>query len=229
MCSVSIVPLARGFRVACNRDERRSRPPAEPPSWHVAGRLTAVWPVDPVGGGTWIGTNDAGLAAVLLNRTPPECAAIPGSSISRGTIIPRLMPADTIAAALTRVPSDLTAFQPFTLVLIQGGALATVAWDGRARLRRCRLVRPRLFTSSSSEARVAASRRHALFSQLVLRGAAPLGGQTSFHNHRWPDRPGISVVMSRRDAATVSRTVLVVAAGAIRMRYEPINQQQSVS
>ena len=188
-----------------------------------------MWPVDPVGGGTWIGANDSGLAAVLLNLTPAECAKIPASSISRGTIIPRLMSADTIAAALTRVPRDLKGSKPFTLVLIQGGELAVVAWDGRVRLRRCRLVRPHLFTSSSREARVAASRRHALFSQLVLRGASPLGGQTSFHHHRWPDRPEISVVMSRRDAATVSRTVLVVASGAIRMRYEALNQSQSVS
>ena len=156
MCSVSIVPLTDGFRIVCNRDEQRSRPSAEPPSRHVAGRLTAVWPLDPVGGGTWIGANDAGLAAVLLNRALPAGATIPPSSLSRGTIIPRLMAADTIAAALTTVLRDSRERQPFTLVLIQGGELAVVAWDGRVRLRRCRLVRPHLFTSSSYEASVTA-------------------------------------------------------------------------
>jgi hypothetical protein len=47
-------------------------------------------------------------------------------------------------------------------------------------------------------------------------------GQRVFHRHAWPARPEISVLMSRPDAATVSRTVLDVSDGAIRMHYSRI-------
>ena len=61
----------------CNRDERRDRRAATPPAVHRLQHRTAIYPVDPVGGGTWIGVNDAGLAAALLNRTIVAAAGNP--------------------------------------------------------------------------------------------------------------------------------------------------------
>jgi Transport and Golgi organisation 2 len=185
-----------------------------------------VWPVDPVSGGTWIGANDAGLAMTMLNRTPRRRAATPAFPISRGTIIPRLLAAGTISAALHTFPRDGCSFQPFTLVMIQGDVIAVVWWNGkRSTVRRLPLERPRLFTSSSLGDAVVTPRRRALFSQLVLRGASPLRGQAAFHRHQWIDRPETSVLMSRPDAATVSRTVLDVSTRAIRMRYHSVSHQ----
>jgi hypothetical protein len=67
MCTVSVVPHVGGIRLLCNRDERRTRPAALPPAIHLVRGTTALFPVDPEGGGTWIGVNDAGLAVTLLN------------------------------------------------------------------------------------------------------------------------------------------------------------------
>ena len=78
MCTVSVVPTATGFRVACNRDEQRARPVAEPPTVHHFGRTAGVWPGDPISGGTWIGVNDAGLAMAVLDRRPDRTT--PGAS-----------------------------------------------------------------------------------------------------------------------------------------------------
>ena len=163
---------------------------------------------------------------MMLNRTPRRSVATPAFPISRGTIIPRLLTAGTISAALDALPRDVGPFQPFTLVMIQDDVIAVMAWDGRrSAVRRLPLERPRLFTSSALGDAVVTPRRRALFSQLVLRHASPLRGQAAFHRHQWFDRPETSVLMSRPDAATVSRTVLDVSTRAIRMRYHSVSHK----
>src|SRR5262249_13957501 len=71
MCTVSIVALNepgnRRLRLACNRDELRSRPAALPPLVRNCDERQAIMPIDPVSDGTWIAVNDAGIAATLLN------------------------------------------------------------------------------------------------------------------------------------------------------------------
>ena len=81
MCTVTLVPAGppdhpdhpgRGWRLACNRDESRKRPAAEPPSSHTFGPRHALMPTDPPSGGTWIAVNSAALAATLLNVNLPD-------------------------------------------------------------------------------------------------------------------------------------------------------------
>jgi hypothetical protein len=221
MCTVSIVPSSSGFRIVCNRDERRTRPIAEPPTVHRMGRTRGIWPTDPAGGGTWIGANDAGLAMVLLNRRSGIARA---SVLSRGTIIPsvlRLPSIEEAVEAVKRLP--LERFEPFTLVIVQERVVRTVTVGATSRWRAHALSTPLLFTSSSLGDALVAGPRRRLFARLVRGCASPLSGQRSFHGHIWPTRPEISVVMSRPDAATVSRTVLDVSDGAIRMHYTGIS------
>ena len=222
MCTVSIVPSVSGFRIACNRDERRTRATADPPRIHRLGERHAIWPGDPTSGGTWIGANDAGLAMVLLNRRAPARPSAPVSS--RGTIIPALLPGrsiETAVAAAGRLPWDH--FEPFTLVIAQGRIVCDMTVGMRPRWRMRTLCRPLLFTSSSLGDALVAIPRRRLFARLMRSGTSPLIGQGAFHRHAWPDRREISVLMSRADAATVSRTTLDVSARAVRMRYTPIS------
>ena len=72
MCTVTVVPHETGIRVMCNRDERRSRPAALPPQVHDLGGRLAAFPVDPRGGGSWVGVNDAGIVVTLLNVSGPS-------------------------------------------------------------------------------------------------------------------------------------------------------------
>ena len=112
MCTVTLVPTGDGFRLACNRDERRDRAPALLPAVHHLPHRIAIFPVDPLGQGTWVGVNGAGVAAALLNRTIDSAAPIDKNSLrSRGLIIPRLLDcaslkdAPDIGAAWTLAPS----------------------------------------------------------------------------------------------------------------------------
>ena len=225
MCTVSAVPTADGFRLACNRDERRTRPTACGPRLHRTGTHQALWPVDPQSGGTWIGVNDAGLAMVLLNRHPRN-APVCTPTHSRGVLIPRWLGAARIETVVARARAELgssggdTQFEPFTLVMIQRHDVATVDYRaGRTAIARRRLTRPVMFTSSSLGDELVDRPRRRLFAALVESSRRPLAAQAQFHRHRWPDRQQISVRMTRTDAATVSYTTIDVCGETIAIEY----------
>jgi hypothetical protein len=228
MCTVTIVPCGDGgVRVMCNRDERATRPAATAPRLHRLKRRTAVFPVDPISGGTWIGANDAGLTLALLNRHARESRQRHPGPVSRGLIIPMLLEQGDLDTALAvGCTLDPAAFEPFQLVAIYRGRLGVLTGDGVGLTTRLRSVRrPLLFTSSSlGDARVERPRRR-LFQRLVLKDAQGwLRGQFRFHRHHWPASPELSVRMQRGDAMTVSRSVVDVTPRTVYVSYEPLLQ-----
>ena len=230
MCTVTIVPRGSEFRLMCNRDERRERPAALPPAVQSFGRIHATFPTDPQGGGTWIGVNSAGLAAVLLNRaeTATQAGGASAARFSRGLIVPPLLGWPSLCTALREAQRvNPRQFAPFRLVLVHARTCAVVASNGRSlSVSAYSFERPLMFTSSSLGDEVVTGPRQAAFEQHVLsRGDADewLAGQRHFHEHQWPDRPHVSVLMSRSDARTVSRTVVDVSPWFVRLDYEPID------
>ena len=248
MCTVSVLawreraahetaPAARAaaprrlIRLACNRDEQRSRPAALPPVRRRCGAREAVLPIDPVSGGTWIAVNDAGLIATLLNvyDVPARAArcAFDGRR-SRGEIIPDLMRCSNLDEAAPRARRlDPERYPPFRLVLVDRASWIELRTDGV--VASCTAPRPvigpSMFTSSGlGDERVEAPRR-AVFDELL--GALPASvpadqlaaAQDAFHRHRWPDKPHVSVCMEREEALTVSHTVVEVAPDSVAMEY----------
>lgn len=225
MCTVTIVPHEEGVSIGCNRDERLDRPLALPPAERRLGGRRALFPVDPHGGGTWIGANDAGLVLVLLNRRSlGDRRALSHLRRSRGTIVARALTASSARSAVARTARlPLRWFDPYTLIAVQGREVVAIASNGWRRTISVRtLDRPLLYTSSSLGDAVVAAPRRRLFRELLRRSSSSLFAQRAFHRHCWPDRPHVSVLMRRPDAATVSRTWIDLAPRRIVMRYEPV-------
>ena len=226
MCTVTIVPFDDGFRLACNRDERRDRHTAATPKVRRLRHRVAIFPMDPAGGGTWVGVNDLGLAAALLNRNIDAAAPSGNRPLrSRGRIIPRLLDSASVTDALTMAATlDPTQFDLFRLVLVQTGVAVVVTSDGLAlSIETMGVSRPLMLTSSSLGDAVVEGPRRRLFERLVLRRrGACLAAQTRFHLHQWPSRTEISVAMERPDARTVSRTFINVTSDTIELRYDPL-------
>src|SRR5262249_8211042 len=88
MCTVSVVASRGGVRLVCNRDERVSRPVAQPPALHRTAAGVAIYPVDPESGGTWVGVTDRGFAAVLINRTVARWDHRPSPATTPPPILP---------------------------------------------------------------------------------------------------------------------------------------------
>jgi hypothetical protein len=227
MCTVTVVPHDGGFRLACNRDERRTRVAALPPRVQRAGARLAAFPVDPLGGGTWVGVNDAGVVLALLNGTPATSSDAPpiARARSRGFIVRTMLRHDSAESILDTLPRlDPGEFDAYRLVIIDSTRVTMIASDGsRLTTAQTAFTHPMLFTSSSLGDALVEPPRRDLFERMVI--GAPRGlldAQARFHRHRWPERPHISVCMERPDAITVSRTVVDVTARGRHLVYEPL-------
>ena len=231
MCTVTIVPYDDGFRLACNRDERRDRAAATPPNVHRLEHRIAVFPLDPVGGGTWVGVNDAGLAAVLLNRRIKSTAPTANRPLrSRGLIIPTLLDCGSVPDALEIAARlDPAHFDLFRLVVVHGMVAAVLASDGRTvSVETLGVSRPLMLTSSSLGDDLVEGPRRRLFERLVVKSdGAWLRAQARFHTHQWPSRPHVSVRMERPDARTVSRTQIDVTSRGSELCYDPLGSDEA--
>ncbi len=240
MCTVSLITTsASGFRLVTNRDEKRTRVPAKQPQWRtLGGGLSAIWPTDPQGGGTWIGANTRGLVLCVLNVNfqPSIHPPAPGSLISRGTLIPSLIESsDASAAMASLLEMDLDRFAMFRLI-------AADMKDGRLRVGNARWDRrnmdlvwqtsPVCYVSSGlGDALV--QPRLPLFERLVAQDPT-VETQDAFHRHTWPNRLPISVLMSRPDARTISITSVDMTRESkdrwdVGMAYEPVEEEGSRS
>lgn len=235
MCTVTILPIRgegdTGFRLACNRDESRRRPPALPPVVRACGPRFAVFPVDPLSDGTWIAANDRGVVMTLLNvyaapvpRADPDAVA-PVQAVhhrSRGEIIPSLMIHDTVDAALVGAASIHSGdYPPFRLVMVDAARIAELHSNG-SRITLWSGLRgdgPWLFTSSGLGDELVDPPRRELFLEMFDPSRNVPEVQDEYHRHVWPDQPHLSVCMSRPEACTVSYTVVECIPGAVRLRY----------
>jgi hypothetical protein len=236
MCTLTAFPLSGGvIRLAFNRDESRLRPTGLPPALRVLGARRMLAPIDPQGGGTWIGVNDSGMAAALMNVHDPVGAASPrwSDQASRGEIVPALLEAAHVSEARERaLRLDPRRYPPFRVFLCRGRESLEVVSLG-ASLRASAITPidgPMMRTTSGlGDDRVDAPRR-ALFEILVRRGD-PCGVQDSFHRHSWAAHPEISVCMRRPAAATVSHAMVEVdpVRGLATFLYHPAPPDEPAS
>src|SRR5688500_7182928 len=105
MCTVTVVPHETGIRLMCNRDGRRTRPAALPPRVHELGGRLAAFPVDPPGGGSWVGVNDADIAVALLNIHWGSRRRTEGPKRSRGLIVRELLSCGSMPHVLEAITS----------------------------------------------------------------------------------------------------------------------------
>jgi len=223
MCTVTIVPFENGFRLCCNRDERRERPAATSPTVQTVEGRRAIYPVDPISQGTWVAVNDVGLTLALLNRTTGAINSINSINstvplaewprLSRGGIIPTLLTSASADEALARCEKlDAARFDQFRVLIVQNMTAIVVTSDGRTLTHEAvSLDRPVMWTSSSLGDAVVEGPRTELFERLFAQDRRGwLRAQRRFHDHQWRERPEISVMMERGDARTMSQTAIDV-------------------
>ncbi|MDP6572655.1 MAG: NRDE family protein [Rhodospirillales bacterium] len=104
--------------LAANRDEMRDRPWA-PPARHWPERDQVVAGIDLEASGTWLGLNDDGLVAAVLNR--PQSLGPAAGYRSRGELpLEALDHADADAAARALADIDPAAYRTFNMVVADG-------------------------------------------------------------------------------------------------------------
>lgn len=232
MCTLSLVRTPAVWRVVCNRDESPRRARALPPREVRLGDRRALMPIDPQGGGTWLGVNDAGLVLAILNKSDPDVPAV--GRESRGVVIPELLSASSAGEARkAAIELDATRFRSFRLAIIDGQNLYVVVGDG-ATVSEVPVPRDAdawCAASSGLGDGVVEPARIALFEATVLGTSDALDAQDAFHNHRWADRPHMSVDMMRDGAQTVNVTAVSMLGDAAEMTHmdKITGEQTSIS
>lgn len=114
--------------VAANRDEMNTRPWQPPGRWWddrsdvVAGR-------DELAGGTWLGVNDTGVMAAILNRIGTLGPA-PGKRSRGELVLEALDHADAVDGAHALAELDGNAYRPFNMVVADNRDTFWVRADG---------------------------------------------------------------------------------------------------
>ncbi len=101
--------------VAANRDEMAARP-WQPPARHWPDRPDVVGGLDELAGGSWMGLNDHGMMAAILNRA--GTLGPTAGKRSRGELVLEALDhADAADAAEALLHLDARAYRPFNLVV----------------------------------------------------------------------------------------------------------------
>ena len=217
--SAAYSPGGETLRLVVNRDERRNRMSARPPALFDCAGVPAVWPVDLQAGGTWAAINAHGLAFALLNVSPTSAPAA-DQTVSRGAIIPAIAAATDLDDAARRFaagPADWRC-RPFKLVAASLERVIVLSPQGIADVEA-----PGVLATSSLGDRLVETPRRQLFEALLQTSESAWHAQDRLHQHAWPDRRHVSVLMSRTDACTVSRTEILITSGCSAMRYAAIH------
>lgn len=118
MCTVVILrrPDERWpVLIGANRDEMIDRP-WQPPARHWPDRPEVVAGLDVLAGGSWLGVNDWGVAAAVLNRTG-SLGPAPGRRSRGELVLEALDHADAVEAAEALSHLDPNSYRTFNLIV----------------------------------------------------------------------------------------------------------------
>jgi hypothetical protein len=118
MCTVVVLSRpqhAWPLLLGANRDEMADRP-ADPPARHWPDRPNVVAGRDVLAGGSWLGMNDEGVVAAVMNR-PDSLGPAPGKRSRGELVLDALDHADAAAAAAALAQIEPNSYRPFNLLI----------------------------------------------------------------------------------------------------------------
>lgn len=221
MCTVTLWPGRRGYRLGMNRDESRARSRGLPPRLHSLDLRRVLHPGEP-SGGTWISVNDLGVGFALVNWYSIK-ERVAGAPVSRGEILLRLRAADSLAAAeagLREHPLHRT--QPFRLIGVFPATKSIREWRWNT-LEPTTLDHPwkptQWISSGFDEPGAQKTRSRVFREKSGLATAGSAAWLRRLHRSHAPASGPYATCMHRPDAETVSYTEIHVADRMIRMGH----------
>ncbi|MDP3667000.1 MAG: NRDE family protein [Sediminibacterium sp.] len=128
MCTVSYIPLKNGAIFTSNRDEKIDRGIARYPKFFLLNNQKLVFPTDNKAGGTWFISHENGNTGILLNGAFSKHICNPPYNKSRGVILVDIFQSISPLTAMQNY--DLKGIENFTILLMEGGHLWELNWDG---------------------------------------------------------------------------------------------------
>lgn len=127
MCTVSFYKDANKTMLTSNRDEHHSRPSALPPQVYATENYQLMYCKDAQANGTWMALRNDGVAIVLLNGAFVRHTPKYPYKKSRGLVLLDIINEENCLEKYQEY--DLTAIEPFTLVIYQNSTLHECIWN----------------------------------------------------------------------------------------------------
>lgn len=239
MCTITYLPLSSGsFLLTQNRDESPQRPAAVFPVREVRRNRQLLFPKDPVGGGSWIATDENSRLACIMNGGTRQHQLAPPYRLSRGQVL-------LDAAATPSLPEFarhylLEGIEPFTLLFFEQDAIQELKWDFQQKhLNSYDPAQPHIWSAPQLYTPEQHQLRENWFAEWLagnpkadIPGIANQGSDHSdftpeaaleFHIHGGDGNPGHSLLLNRSgQVKTTSITQAIVRPGRIELRYIPL-------
>ncbi len=189
------------YGVFFNRDEKKDRPIADPPSVRTKDEVSFLSPRDPRAGGTWMLVNEHGVIVCLLNKWHVSGGS--QANQSRGQLVLEMAAIRELKEAQGFL-KNLGDYPPFSLFVMDGQAELSWEWNGELLTEH---VAEMPMTSSSYRYEEVKIAREEKFAE-GLRVEA-------YHAAKGQKSSAFTVRMCRPDAQTWSRSQVTVGENII--------------
>lgn len=149
MCTVTYIPKESGeFILTQNRDEDIKRAIATSPIERIIDGQKHLFPIDPQGGGTWIGTSETSRFASLLNGGSESYSYNPPYKHSRGKVILDYFKYADFNDFYKAY--NFNELEPFTLLVIEDDVMfELIINESNIKLKELDRKKPYIYSSSS--------------------------------------------------------------------------------
>lgn len=221
MCSLNWRKFNDSIGLVFTRDESVLRAKALPPQRFSKAGVEYLMPIDPVGKGSWIATNNKGLTFCLLNDYQGMMKAMTDELVSRGALIQKLAECATLADAEDIINTwPYHQSQPFYLCVVSLNGQFLWHFNGEKLLQREPLPE-QLYSSGHPEVeKIKTLRSQFTYSKRM----ESVGDIIDLHRAHEPIVNGdraYSFCMHRAEACSQSMTVIEISQKNIEIKYWP--------
>ena len=220
MCTVTFIPIKKGYFLASNRDEKYSRKIAEPPTETQIDNCKFIFPRDPDSKGTWIVLKENGDSLCLLNGAFEQFIEDKIFKTSRGKVLLEIAASPNMLICFLSISLCNTA--PFTLIIVSNSNLFECRWDGMSKLYKLLNNKKAYIWSSVTLYNMDQQNLRSGWFQHWLSITPSVDEEQlhSFHKHTGVGNPAYDLVMNRNNEVfTVSITLIKVEETLSSMQY----------
>ncbi|EIE03158.1 NRDE family protein [Leptospira licerasiae] len=208
--------------IGFNRDESFKRKPSLSPQLLESNSGKAIAPIDGEAGGTWIGVTQSGEIICLLNYYEATLKLL-RNPVSRGLLVRSILLGERTPESYTN--TELENYYPFKLFKVRREKTEIFIWDGKTYQTETDSETFTVFGSSFTQGPKAQVVRRETFDSNFRPSSHPdATGFTniakSFLSSHLPEQGALSPCMHRRDAHSVSRTVIVLDGASVYFSYK---------
>ena len=229
MCTLTYIPFGINHRIiTSNRDESRLRLNAISPQEYNLYNKKLIFPKDPVGGGSWIVTQEGVLTACLLNGAFNPHPMKNSYRKSRGLIVLELFSYKNMFLFCRDI--DLSGIEPFTLVMFSKENIVELKWTGVTKnIKFYDPALPHIWASEQLYSKINIEKRKNWFLNLIANNELNQNKIVKFHmNAGEGDRENDMVMRRANTVETVSITSVEVLNKNVRVNYRDLlNKSES--